>query len=487
MIDRCSASLTAGSKSSSNKQCAKTQRGQLLNFAYKAPADSPKTGTTNNIGNTCDGMAMNHELLPIFMAHKNASSASQMIAMTMDKERFLVHWRDTYMYEKHIALHEKDGYKTKKHTRCLTAAKLHGPIGRLQIRKVEWEPSWEPSDIGIPQDMIDALYEAKNAADCIDFARDNCRRLDQDKSNTERQGHWPPLKSNSTSVLLHDPTLTMLIDINPMDTINPDQDIAPTLKHVISNMHGNMPPAGKPLANVYAPSGKLCGTITFERLQILYHAFTLSQQNQPEIHQQHHNPTFEHALARLLSRNSNKHTLKSKTTKIKNHWATPDEYMKAIVDGLSITTERFASPLNFDVASDSYCSMYLNRAITRALLHMLSKLHGKRKTVHLCIVSVSHHTGSTAAGDGDRAAGAGDPSDAGGDLAAGDAGDGDRPGSGDLPAGECDVIPAGTGLATGDVPFEPQAPAAPTGVAEVMLDGDSAGDMVAALQAAVSC
>ena len=32
--------------------------------------------------------------------------------------------------------------------------------------------------------------------------------------------------------------------------------------------------------------------------------------------------------------------------------------MKAIVDGLSITTERFASPLNFNVASDSYCSTY---------------------------------------------------------------------------------------------------------------------------------
>ena len=32
--------------------------------------------------------------------------------------------------------------------------------------------------------------------------------------------------------------------------------------------------------------------------------------------------------------------------------------MKAIVDGLSITTERFASPLNFNVASNSYCSMY---------------------------------------------------------------------------------------------------------------------------------
>ena len=203
--------------------------------------------------------------------------------------------------------------------------------------------------------MIDALDEAKNTADCINLARANHRRLDQDKSNIARQGHWPPLKSKSTSVLLHDPTLTALIDINPMNTINPDQDIAPNCEYVISKVHGNMPTAGKTLANVYAPSGKLCGTITFERLQILYHAFTQSRQNQPEVHQQHRNPTFEHALARLLNRYSNKHTMESKTIRIKNHWTTPDEYMKAIVDGLSITTERFASPLNFNVASDSYC------------------------------------------------------------------------------------------------------------------------------------
>ena len=117
--------------------------------------------------------------------------------------------------------------------------------------------------------MIDALDEARNAADCINLARANHRRLDQDKSNIERQGHWPPLKRKSTSALLHDPTLAALIDINPMNTVNPDQDIAPTCEYVISKVHGNMPPAGKPLANVYAPSGKLCGTITFERLQIL--------------------------------------------------------------------------------------------------------------------------------------------------------------------------------------------------------------------------
>ena len=196
----------------------------------------------------------------------------------------------------------------------------------------------------------------------VNLARANHHRLDQDVLNKERQGYWPQLKDKSTSALLHDPNLAMPIDINPMDTVNPDQDIAPTFKHVISKAHGNhtMPPAGKHLANVYAPSGRLCGTITFEQLQLLYHAFTQSQKNEPEVHQQHYNQTFEHALARLLNRYSNKHTMENKTTRTQNRWTTPDEYMKAIADGLSTTTERFAFPLNFIKfkASNSYCSMY---------------------------------------------------------------------------------------------------------------------------------
>ena len=88
-------------------------------------------------------------------------------------------------------LHEKDGYKAIKHSRCPIAARLHGPVGRLQIRKVEWAPSWEPQDIGIPQHMIDALEEARNATDCINLAHANHHRLDHDKgmASTQRQEH----------------------------------------------------------------------------------------------------------------------------------------------------------------------------------------------------------------------------------------------------------------------------------------------------------
>ena len=111
------------------------------------------------------------------------------------------------------------------------------PNRKIANQEGSVEPSSEPSDVDIPQDMI-ALDEAKNATSCINLARANHRRLDQDKSNIEKQGYWPQLKDKSTSALLQDPTLAMLIDINPMDTVNPDQDIAPTFKHTVSKAHG---------------------------------------------------------------------------------------------------------------------------------------------------------------------------------------------------------------------------------------------------------
>lgn len=45
-------------------------------------------------------------------------------------------------------------------------------------------------------------------------------------------------------------------------------------------------------------------------------------------------------------------------TKLKNHWATPDAYIKALQDGLSVCIERFASPLNFTPSMASYFSLF---------------------------------------------------------------------------------------------------------------------------------
>ena len=155
--------------------------------------------------------------------------------------------------------------------------------------------------------MIDELDEARDTTDCINPAKANSNRLDAHKSNMDKQGYWPLLQDKEVSRLLHNPNFARLVNINPMNTINPDQDIEATCEFLISKTPGPTPTHCDPLANIHAPTGKLYGTITFKRLQILYHAFNHTQQHHPELHDEYHNPSFAQAIARLLSRYTNKH------------------------------------------------------------------------------------------------------------------------------------------------------------------------------------
>ena len=46
-------------------------------------------------------------------------------------------------------------------------------------------------------------------------------------------------------------------------------------------------------------------------------------------------------------------------TTVHNHWATPDTYMRALAEGLSINAERFASTLN--------CSAHLTKCFSKKM------------------------------------------------------------------------------------------------------------------------
>jgi len=169
-------------------------------------------------------------------------------------------------------------------------------------------------------------------------------------------GFQMPIHDKETSAFLHVPSLARLISINPNDTVNPDQDIKPMFKYVIS-LSWKDQCIKETMANVYNPSGKLCGSITMHRLRILYSAFRNSQLHQPDSHKQYGHLDFLTAIARLLNRHTNKASDGSKKSKLANQCTTPDRYMQAFKDGLSVTTERFASPLNFNPNTTCYCSM----------------------------------------------------------------------------------------------------------------------------------
>ncbi len=59
--------------------------------------------------------------------------------------------------------------------------------------------------------------------------------------------------------------------------------LTPVFKYVIS-MSWKDQCIKETMANVYNPSGKLCGSITMHRLRILYSAFRNSQLHQPDTH-----------------------------------------------------------------------------------------------------------------------------------------------------------------------------------------------------------
>ena len=111
------------------------------------------------------------------------------------------------------------------------------------------------------------------------------------------------------------------------------------------------------MANVNNPS------ITMHRLRILYSAFRHSQMHQPDTHKQHGHLDFPTAIAHLLNRYTNKASDGSKKSKLANQCTTPDRYMQALKDGLSMRTERIASPLNFEPNMTCYFSMHAEDAL----------------------------------------------------------------------------------------------------------------------------
>ena len=274
------------------------------------------------------------------------------------QQQYMVTWADTYIRKEHIPLAAKDGYIAKDTRRCPIIRRIHGPVAYRRVLKASWEPVREPADTAnIPQGMKEAFDDARRKAGCINLAKDNQGRMDLQKTNLNRQGYWPALQDKETSALLLEPGLAKRIHINTLDTVNPDQDIVATGAYTITMRHDQGVTSTR-VANIYSPMGKVQGTITTERLEILHNAFQQSLKNCPEIHKQYGSPDFVTAVNRLLSRYTNDRTKQGKKSKPTNHCSIPNGYMKALQIGLGTTVERFASPLNYNPTSECYYSRY---------------------------------------------------------------------------------------------------------------------------------
>ena len=219
-----------------------------------------------------------------------------------------------------------------------------------------WESSWEPEEIAtdLPehQAKLNEFLARRQEANARPRAT---KRKDDRLSNLERQGHWPDLSRRQINPIHLNPDIKQYINIDPNSSINPDKDIRETgafcMQSSTSNEH---------MTDMFGPNGKFLGSLLTSRLAILRKAYTRPDISNHGKARMTTDNDFAEAVARLMVRYKNGHVSDTSNvnTTLKNHWATPDKYMQALIEGLGLQTERFASPLNFTPSMQHYYSLY---------------------------------------------------------------------------------------------------------------------------------
>jgi exonuclease III/ribonuclease HI len=264
---------------------------------------------------------------------------------------------------------------------CTTHVERHGygnlaqadHVQRARIFETTWAPSWEPEEEW--REVFGAEIDALAARETGPPA-DRLQRPDGGLPNLRRQGVRAQ-DDTRYDKSVGDPLRTKLC-IHP-DPINPHVDVQPPGKHHIEvrqvekfgAIHAEGRAKGDPLgyqsagtrelACVYNPQGQLVGTVTLDRLAVLHRAFERVRVARPELGKQLRTGEFPAELARLLQRYRQSTTVEGapdKRIKLENHWAVPAGVMGVLRKGLTLTKERFASPLNFDPKADHYWSVH---------------------------------------------------------------------------------------------------------------------------------
>ncbi len=196
------------------------------------------------------------------------------------QKQCMVQWADTYILKRHLPMYLEQGYKVAGVNTCPVLRQCAGRTARHAVVKATWEPIREPAQ-NVSKEVMEDFEARKAGLKPLKLAKDIRARPDQNMSNMDKQGFQMPIHDKETSAFLQEPSLARLITIEPNDTVNPDQDIKPMFKYVIS-MSWKDQCIKETMANVYNPSGKLCGSTTMHRLRILYSAFRHSQLHQPD-------------------------------------------------------------------------------------------------------------------------------------------------------------------------------------------------------------
>lgn len=196
--------------------------------------------------------------------------------------------------------------------------------------KVTLKPRFEADiDSNVRQDLKDDYNIRRAGLGHLHFASGT--RKDEHRNYLDRHGYWVPIQHRPQPALIYEPHPEKLININPMDVVNPDHDIlAPGVCTIRVETTETNAIATPKLAWAYCASGKACGTISVARLALIHKAFKHTQQHRPEVHARFNNPQFENAVMKLLSRYKHGHKQGNKETKQAQEWSTPDRFMEAM-------------------------------------------------------------------------------------------------------------------------------------------------------------
>ena len=136
------------------------------------------------------------------------------------------------------------------------------------------------------------------------------------------------------------PSLKRLISIDPNNPINPDRDVCES-----GEFHLQASNSDEHMAEIFAPNGKFLGTIFQSRLAVLQRAFMQAAVTNPDKAEQATESHFAEAIAQLLVLYKDGHTTGACNTKLKNHWATPNVYMNALLQGVVDSSVGYATGL----------------------------------------------------------------------------------------------------------------------------------------------
>ena len=264
--------------------------------------------------------------------------------MKEGQKGFVVRWHPTTILYKHI-----ESYKILDYTVQNLEPIENGRTGPYDWVRVSWNPRFEPEEvlgrsdhtIKLIKDMEQRMMAVANRV----HAQALCHpRKDKDiTDNMAIQGNWIPRETRCPHPLLNEPWLQKKIVLDPMNKVNPDKDVPATgafeVYYITERQYA-----------IYAPNGLYQGTMNTERLQLLYQAYS-----KPAIF---NSGQFPEAVAKLLRRYKDGHKSQTYKTVHKYQIATPKLVLRALTNAFQITTELFASPLNFSSESTVYCSPY---------------------------------------------------------------------------------------------------------------------------------